>query len=187
MPDQIVRTTEQPRPATAPVGRAPDLEPRSPERVKPMRFLNRFVNPFIRVLLRSPLHPLVSSSLILLTYTGRRSGQPHSLPVMYARDGERLIVIAGQPQRKRWWRNLRGGAQVEVRLRGHDRHGQGRLVLEQPEIEAGLSLYLARFPRAAKSFQIPSGADGRPSPQALSAAARTTVMIAIELVHEGEA
>ncbi len=152
-----------------------------------MRFLNWFVNPFVRLLLRSPLHPLASSSLVLLSYTGRRTGRRHSLPVMYAREGERLIVIAGSPERKRWWRNLRVGAPVEVRLRGRDRHGQGRLVLELQEIEQGLSLYLARFPRRAKSSQIPLEADGRPSPPAVRAAARATVMVVVELVPEANA
>jgi deazaflavin-dependent oxidoreductase (nitroreductase family) len=135
-----------------------------------MRFLNWFVNPFVRLLLRSPFHPVVSSSLVLLSYTGRRTGRRHSLPVMYARDGECLIVIAGRPERKRWWRNLRGGAPVEVRLRGRDHQGQGRLVLELHEMEQALSLYLARFPRTAKSLQFPLEADGRPLPQALRAA-----------------
>jgi hypothetical protein len=95
-------------------------------------------------------------------------------------------VIAGQPERKRWWRNLRGGVPVEVRLRGRDRHGCGRLVLELQEIEQGLSLYLARFPRTARSFQIPLEADRRPSLRALRAAAGATVMV-VELVPEADA
>jgi deazaflavin-dependent oxidoreductase (nitroreductase family) len=152
-----------------------------------MRFLNWFVNPFVRLLLRSPFHRVASSSLVLLTYRGRRTGRRHAVPVMYARDGERLIVIAGQPERKRWWRNLRGGAPVEVRLRGRDRLGQGRLVLERQEIEQGLSLYLARFPRTAKSLQIPLEAEGRPSPPALSAAAGAAVVVVVELVPQADA
>ena len=152
-----------------------------------MRFLNWFVNPFVRLLLRSPFHHLLSSSLIVLSYTGRRTGRRRSLPVMYARDGERLIVIAGQPERKRWWRNLRDGAPVEVRVRGRDRQGQGRLVLELQEAEQGLSLYLTRFPRTAKSLQIPLEADGRPSPPAVRAAAGATVIVVVELVPEANA
>lgn len=96
-------------------------------------------------------------------------------------------MIVGSPERKRWWRNLRVGAPIEVRLRGRDRHGQGRLVLELQEVEQGLSLYLARFPRRAKSLQIPLEADGRPSPPAVRAAARATVMVVVELVPEANA
>jgi deazaflavin-dependent oxidoreductase (nitroreductase family) len=146
-----------------------------------LRFLNRFVNPFVRALLRSPFHPLASSALVVITYTGRQTGRRRSLPVLYARDGERLVVVVGSAERKRWWRNLRGGGPVEVRLRGQDRRGRGRVVSAEPELEQGLGLYLARFPRAAKSLGIPLDADGRPAPAELRAAAANTVLVVVEL------
>lgn len=184
MQDQTGSNTERPPLESIPVARVPERERSSAAPAKPMRFMNRFVNPFVRLLLRSPLHPLVSSSLVLLTYTGRRTGRRYSLPVMYARDGERLVLVASQPERKRWWRNLRGGAPVEVRVRGRDRRGEARVVLERPEIEQGLARYLARFPRAAKALQIPLTADGRPSPEALRAAAEVAVVVVVGLVPE---
>jgi deazaflavin-dependent oxidoreductase (nitroreductase family) len=146
-----------------------------------MRFLNRVVNPLVRLLLRSPLHPIASSSLIVLTYTGRRSGLARSLPVMYARDDGRLVVVAGRPERKRWWRNLRSPAPVGIRLRGHEYEGRARLVTARPELERELALYLARFPRAAASLGVPLDADRHPAAPALSRAAATAVVVAIDL------
>jgi hypothetical protein len=86
--------------------------------------LNHTGNRVVRLLLRSPLHPLVSGRLALITVTGRRSGREYTFPVEYEQDGELVTVTVGWPERKRWWRNLRGaGAQVRLRLRGTERTG----------------------------------------------------------------
>jgi hypothetical protein len=79
-------------------------------------------NPVVRAVLRSPAHRLLSGRVLLLTYTGRRTGEQHTIPVQYARDGEALVVTVGWPERKVWWRNLRGpGAQVGLTLAGRRR------------------------------------------------------------------
>jgi hypothetical protein len=88
-----------------------------------MWFRNRLGNPVVRWLLRSPLHPLLSGSLVLLGYQGRRTGRWHSLPCIYARDGQDLYIVPGQPDRKVWWRNLRQPTPVRLRLQGRDLEG----------------------------------------------------------------
>lgn len=89
----------------------------------PLAVVNRTVNPLVGLVLRSPAHRLLSGSLLLLTVTGRRSGRSFTFPVGYAQRGDRLTVTAAWPERKRWWRNLRGGAPVTVLLRGTRRTG----------------------------------------------------------------
>jgi hypothetical protein len=86
----------------------------------PFAVWNRSGNRLIAGLLRSPLHPLVSRRLMLITVTGRRTGREHTLPVMYTRSGEVLTVPVMWPERKLWWRNLRDGAPVSVRLNGRE-------------------------------------------------------------------
>ena len=71
-------------------------------------------------MLRSPAHRVLSGRLLLLTYRGRVTGRLHTIPVGYARAGDRLTVPIGTAPGKRWWRNVRGGAPVTVRLRGVD-------------------------------------------------------------------
>lgn len=78
--------------------------------------MNRTVNPIVRAVLRSPAHGLLSRRVALLTVTGRRSGRTFTFPVMYRRDGSHVTLTVGSPERKRWWRNLRGGAAVELML-----------------------------------------------------------------------
>jgi deazaflavin-dependent oxidoreductase (nitroreductase family) len=49
------------------------------------------------------------NSLILLTTTGAKSGQPRTNPVAYSTDGDRLIIVAskgGAPTNPDWYFNL---------------------------------------------------------------------------------
>ena len=117
--------------------------------------MQRFGNTFVRAILRSPLHRLLSGSLLLVTYTGRRSGRTFTIPVMYVQDGYDLLVYVGRSVRKVWWRNLRGGARVRVRLRGQKLEGTGTPVRGDAGVR---ERYLSRFPRAAR----PLAADPAP-------------------------
>ena len=59
--------------------------------------------------------------LLLLTTTGRRSGEPRTTPMMYIPDGDRLLVIAsnaGAPRHPDWYRNLVANPQVTVEVTG---------------------------------------------------------------------
>lgn len=107
-------------------------------------------NPFVRVILRSPFHRMSSGALLLVTYTGRRSGRTFTIPVMYAQHGDDLLVYVGRSSEKVWWRSLRPPANVIVRLQGRDLRGTGSAIAGTSELRAA---YLERFPRAAKSLQ----------------------------------
>ena len=73
-------------------------------------------NPLVTWLLRSPFHRLLDGSILLLTYTGRKSGRAFTLPINYRQFGDRLRLISRQD--KPWWKNVRGGAPVQLWLRG---------------------------------------------------------------------
>ena len=111
--------------------------------------MSRLGNPFVRALLGSPLHGLLSGSLILVTYTGRKTGRTFAIPVLYAGDTEELVVYVRHSPEKVWWRNLRGGAPVRVRVRGEMFAGTGTVISGHPQVR---ERYLARFPRAAKAL-----------------------------------
>ena len=56
-------------------------------------FLYRIANPTVGAILRSPLHGVMSGSLLLLTFTGRRSGRRITTPVGYQREGDTLRLL----------------------------------------------------------------------------------------------
>ncbi len=60
------------------------------------------------------------SSVLLLTTTGRTSGEPRTTPLIYARDGDRYVVVASQggaPKHPGWYRNLSKDPNVELQVR----------------------------------------------------------------------
>jgi deazaflavin-dependent oxidoreductase (nitroreductase family) len=120
-----------------------------PGRTLTARVRAHLVNPVVRILLRSPAHCVLSRSVLLLAYTGRRSGVRRELPAMYAELGDRLVVVAGQPDSKTWWRNFLGGAQpVTVTVAG--RRGSCQAQLLAPRTAGhrqALDAYRERYPR----------------------------------------
>jgi deazaflavin-dependent oxidoreductase (nitroreductase family) len=57
--------------------------------------------------------------LLLLTTTGAKTGQRHTTPVMYLREGERLFIFAtksGAPTHPAWYHNLLAHPEVTVEI-----------------------------------------------------------------------
>jgi deazaflavin-dependent oxidoreductase (nitroreductase family) len=114
-----------------------------------MKQLRRLSNMFMIRLLCSPLHRLASGSLLLITYHGRVSRRRFTIPVLYADHDGTLIIFVGHAEQKRWWRNVRDGAEVEVRLRGRRLAGQAEVVGDR----ATAATYLDRYPRARPAVE----------------------------------
>ncbi|HEX5441777.1 MAG TPA: nitroreductase/quinone reductase family protein, partial [Ktedonobacterales bacterium] len=72
--------------------------------------------------------------ILLLTTTGARSGQPHTTPMTYVIDGDRVLVIAsnaGAVRHPDWYRNLVANPEVTVEL--WDETFQTRAVVAEGE------------------------------------------------------
>jgi len=149
-----------------------------------MWFMNNIANPFVRLILRSPLHRLLSAALLLITYRGRKSGKAYTLPVQYVQTGHTLYIVPGMPERKTWWRNLKGGLPVQLTLRGQVLNGNGRLLDPQrdaAEIVIGLGHYFRRFPPSAQMRHVRAEANGALNVEDVAKAAEGMVMIRVEL------
>ena len=92
-------------------------------------FINSLANLFFPFLLRSPLHIFLSGSILLITFTGRKSGKVYSTPVQYIRDGDTLTVFTYR--NPVWWHNLRDGATVELLVRGESHKGTASTTLAE--------------------------------------------------------
>jgi hypothetical protein len=112
-------------------------------------------NAAVAWVLRSPLHPLLSWGLMLVTVTGRRTGRVYTIPVGYQRDGDALVVLVSWPARKQWWRNYRERRPIEVGLRG--RKIAGHAVVVPPtssEFRDAIERTLRRIPFMGGQFGI---------------------------------
>jgi len=138
----------------------------------------RVINPLMTLLLRSPLHSLVSDSLMLLTFTGRQSGDEYTTPVGYwVRDGK-LVVSTHSP----WWHNLRGGQPVTVRLRGERRSGIATPYPEPETVAEYVETFIDRNGvDAANRLGLAIRGDREPTRAELEAGVEGTVVIEIEL------
>jgi deazaflavin-dependent oxidoreductase (nitroreductase family) len=86
--------------------------------------------------------------LLLLTTTGRKSGRPHTKPMVYTRDRDRLLVYAskgGAPDHPDWYLNLAADPGVVVEV-GPDRYEAIATPLEGAERDREFAAQAARNP-----------------------------------------
>jgi deazaflavin-dependent oxidoreductase (nitroreductase family) len=60
------------------------------------------------------------SKILLLTTTGRRTGNETTTPLIYEQDGDKYVIVAskgGAPEHPGWYRNLAKTPEVEVQVK----------------------------------------------------------------------
>ncbi|HEX3173789.1 MAG TPA: nitroreductase family deazaflavin-dependent oxidoreductase [Solirubrobacterales bacterium] len=115
---------------------------------------------------------IAKAPVLLLTTTGRKSGQPRTAPVVYLRDGENVIVIgsnAGHNRTPAWSLNLKANPEAQVEIgrkrrpvRARIAEGEERTDLWRRHNEqySGFDEYAARTDRDIALFVLepsPSG------------------------------
>lgn len=137
-------------------------------------------NPLMIWLIRSPFHRLLDKSFMVLTYTGRKSGKTYRVPVNYARQGDTLLTFS--LRERTWWRNLRGGAPVILRLEGKDVAATSQAIEYEAEVAVALSAYLRQAPQMAKYFQVGLDSTDLPDADDIRRSATGRVVIQTRLV-----
>lgn len=120
------------------------------------RFMG-ILNVPMRVILRLPFQTPLSARLMLITFTGRKSGKTYRQPVSYVQQRNTLLTPGGG----KWKLNLRDGQIVPIRLRGRDVLARTELVQDLNEIERLLGVMTAANPGVRAFVGIPKGPDGR--------------------------
>jgi deazaflavin-dependent oxidoreductase (nitroreductase family) len=67
--------------------------------------------------------------ICLLEHRGRKTGALRTTPLVYLRDGDRIVVVAsqaGRAQHPLWYRNLQADPDVAVQVRGERRAAPDR-------------------------------------------------------------
>jgi deazaflavin-dependent oxidoreductase (nitroreductase family) len=58
--------------------------------------------------------------ILLLTHTGRKSGDEHTTPLIFGRDGDHYVIVAsqgGRPVHPNWYENLVAHPEVGVQVK----------------------------------------------------------------------
>ena len=103
-------------------------------------------------LLRSPLHGLASGRIVLLAFTGRRSGRRFAVPVSYLHYGGDILGFTSGGW-SAWWKNLRGGAPVKARVRGRRISGSVWAETNGDAVVRGLDTFLYRVSRQGRALR----------------------------------
>ena len=136
----------------------------------------------IKGILQSPIHSIVSSGIMLLKYTGRKSGRRYSVPISYTPDEENDLLWTVSLRKRTWWRNLRANTPVTLRFKGQDRLASAD-VLETPEdVREGLNELITLAPIYARYLDIDLDADGNPVAEMLEKAIEKRIVVRFKLV-----
>src|SRR4051794_25890961 len=71
------------------------------------------------------------ATILLLTTTGRKSGDKTTTPLIYHLDGENPVIVAskgGAPEHPGWYRNILKNPHVDVQIKGEKFHAHPRTV-----------------------------------------------------------
>lgn len=113
---------------------------------------------------------------MLITFTGRKSQRLFTTPVRYIRADDTVRCFSSAEPL--WWRNLRGGADVLLRLKGHDKRYHATVIENDPDqIREALSDYLRIFPQDAAYHDIRLNTDRSAVSEDLDRASRNSIVV----------
>jgi deazaflavin-dependent oxidoreductase (nitroreductase family) len=134
-------------------------------------------NDFMIWLLRSPLHGMLSNSMMLITIAGRKTGQKYTLPVNYYRENGSFWVLTSRD--RTWWRNVRDGANVSLLLRRQPVRAFAETELESKSVERLLCEYLKHIPQGARSMGVRMQ-NGTPNPDDIEHIAKDRLFVRVQ-------
>lgn len=139
-----------------------------------------FINIVVRVLLKSPLHFLMSSSVLLVSYVGRNSGAAYSTPVRYMHSGGRIRCLT--TDHVQWWRNVQANPVVSLLVQGtSSRYNAVVLERDSTSTQKLLTEFLAVYPQDAAYQDIRLNSDGSLNGDDLAKASHTAIVVEFEL------
>jgi hypothetical protein len=95
------------------------------------QFLFKLANPMMKMMLNSPFHGQMSERLMVLSFTGCKTGKHYSTPVGYVRQDSQIFVFTHSA----WRFNFQQPAPVRMRIQGKDVQGIGQLVNDPGRIK----------------------------------------------------
>ena len=133
-------------------------------------------NTFARPILRSPLHSIMSNSVLLVNYTGHKSGKSYSVPVNYVHDGADLLILSNRD--RVWWRSLRAERACSITLKRQELNTTATVYDDDQAVATQMAVYMKAAPQTAKYLKIPMH-NGEPDPDTLATLAPEHVVIRI--------
>lgn len=136
------------------------------ERKLPPRPIMMVMNTVMKTILRSPFHKGMSDRLMILNFTGRKSGKHYSTPVSYIETEPGKLASFTKAA---WYKNMMGGAPVTVRVRGQVRKATATTVTDPLEAARGAQHWVDRYGTDQLQFIGLPNLDHKPTDEELAA------------------
>ncbi|MGY4100423.1 nitroreductase/quinone reductase family protein [Nocardia sp. R16R-3T] len=139
--------------------------------------IQRTGDAIVRFILRSPLHPVLSKKLLIITVSGRKTGREYANPVGYAEhEGHLLIGTAAN-----WRHNLIPGVPVRIHLRGRDIQATHEVITDEPQTATLYREILTQNPTHGRFAKIHLNPDGTVNlPSLRTALSRGTAVVRLQ-------
>ena len=113
---------------------------------------------------------------MLITFKGQKSGNLFTTPVRYVKVNE--VVRCFSTPEGFWWRNLKGGANVTLLIKGVEKQYNAEVIEQDPqEIRNGLEHYLELYPQDADYHSIRLNRDGSLNTADLDQASNCSIIV----------
>jgi hypothetical protein len=139
----------------------------------------KVMNPIMKGLLRSPLQNLLDGTLMLLNYTGCKTGKQYTIPIGYFVWGKGELMSFSSA---RWWTNLRSSPSVWLLLKGRRVRAVPTVIEEREVVIDTLEEFIKRLgPRAARRLPIGLPRDREPTRDDLRNVPRDIALVHFQL------
>lgn len=128
--------------------------------------------------IKSPLGGIFGKGLAVITLKGRKTGKELSVPINIIDDKVKFTVIS--MRNRTWWRNLRGGAKVELWTKGQKLIVNGSVFEAPDEVKVALSQIFTQHFNMAKYFKVSFNPDGSLNGSDLDKAATERVVVKLQ-------
>lgn len=134
------------------------------------------INKIVKIILKSPLHGIMSDSFMLMSYTGRKSGKQFTTPVRYMRTDKGVRVYTAE--HTQWWRNMLSGPKVTLVIAGQTEPYTASVYPRDAQRNRELLIeFLTLYPQDATYQDIRLNKDGSLNQEDLDAAAQKSIVV----------
>jgi deazaflavin-dependent oxidoreductase (nitroreductase family) len=133
-----------------------------------------------RLLYAVGLGPIVGRIILLLTTTGRKSGQKHVTPLQYEEIDGKYYLGSARGTHSDWYRNIAADGRVEIWVKNRRFTGTAEPVTDPVRIADFLEVRLQRHPRMmGLLMEKAHGLPRRPSREQLETLAASEAMVVV--------
>ena len=113
---------------------------------------------------------------MVITFRGRRSGKVFTTPVRFIQNEG--VIRCFTSRKNQWWKNMRGGSDVELRIQGKERRFRASVIDDDPDkAREWLAFYLGLYPQDASYHDVAPNRDKSLNEHDLDLAAQWAVVL----------